>query len=48
MSEKAELASDGQELVISSAEFEDAGRYQCEGTNTVSSSAKDIILTVEC
>lgn len=48
MSEKVEFASQGQELVISSAEFDDAGRYQCEGTNEVDSSTKDIILAVEC
>lgn len=48
MSDKVTYDSGGQELVLSSAEFEDAGRYQCEGSNTIASSAKDIILAVEC
>lgn len=48
MPDKVKLLSYGQELVIPDVEFDDAGRYHCDGTNSAGESTKEIIMIVEC
>lgn len=48
MPERVKPMSYGQELVISNVEFDDAGRYHCDGENPAGNSTKEIILIVEC
>ena len=38
----------GQEIIINAVDFNDAGRYQCSGTNAVSSTVQELTLTVQC
>ena len=50
MSRKAENSSFGQELYFREVEFTDAGRYQCQGSNSESTRmvTRDFQLSVEC